>query len=161
MPPTPPRELSFDEIVKIHADDPGVLRTQARVVLSEAFLPEAYRRLKDPDVTTTSVVEIAKVLVDLGDMKPKQPTTPTQSGPIASIQIVFPSPAGEPPQVLEATATPADQAGPPLEDGSSEPSGTGEAPPVNFNGPGMDFNIDLGAGVPVIASPSGGVDETG
>jgi hypothetical protein len=146
--PTPDRDYDFDEVMETYRKDGSLLRAKSRIILEERFLPEAYRRLGDEAAPTSAVVEIAKVLVDIGDVKPKQNTPPTQ-GPGFSITINLPG-SDNPPitisspahHVIEGEATPVEDEIP-----GENPAQLLPPEPVNFNTPAMDFMFDAPEGL--------------
>lgn len=155
----PDRDYDLDTILETYRQDGSLMRAKARIILEEAFLPKAYARLNDNDVTTSAAVDLAKILVDIGDVKPKPSNTPTQAGAGFSITINIPQPNGEPPITIEAESTEAPCSSDEHDTQDTQIPGT---IPTNFNTPAMDFNFDLGASVPALPPPgehSGATDE--
>jgi hypothetical protein len=137
------RDYDLDDVLTRYRLDGTTVREKARLTLDEQFMPQAWRRMADEHAPTSTIVELAKVLIDLGDMKPKPSTTPTNA-PGFSITINIPQSDGKPPIVIEGETIPtADDTQDSDEIPGTNPTALLPPDPVNFNTPAMDFAVGL------------------
>jgi len=96
-------DYDLDEVLGTYRLDGSMLRSKSRVLL-EDWIERIYPRLQDQTTPTSTLLDIGKVLIELGDMKPKTNTQPQNTGPGFSITINIPQPNGNPPITIEGTA---------------------------------------------------------
>jgi len=130
------RDYDLREVLDTFRRDGSMIQGKARVLLEE-WLEKLYPRMCDPEVSTGTLLDIGKLLMELGDMKPKAAAQPTP-GAGFSITISIPQADGKAPITIEGTAQPAD---------SSEFDALGEPPtmaPLQL--PVIELNRELAAG---------------
>lgn len=96
------RDYKLAEVLETYRKDGSLIREKARVLLEDWF-DRIYPRLADPDTPTSTLIDISKILVEVGDMKPKATSTAPQ-GPGFSITINIPQPDGRPPITVTSIA---------------------------------------------------------
>jgi len=135
------RDYKLQEILETYRRDGSLIREKSRVLV-ETWLDQIYPRLIDPDMPTSGLLDIGKVLIELGDLKPKNSVAQQTSGPGFSITINVPSHTGAPITVIDGTATVAEENNKPpeLED-LDELSAMPEH--IGIKVPDFDLNDDL------------------
>lgn len=98
-------DYDLDEVLGTYRLDGSMLRSKSRVLL-EDWIERIYPRLQDQTTPTSTLLDIGKVLIELGDMKPKTNAQPVNTGPGFSITINIPQSDGKPPITIEGTAVP-------------------------------------------------------
>ena len=127
------RDYELEQVMDVYRRDGSMIREKSRVLVEE-WLDRLYPRMVDQDIPTSALLEIGKVLIDLGDLKPKKDIGPVQQGPGFSITINIPQPDGNPPITIEGTAI--------------ERSEDGYTSPVTSDGDDMDEEDDAIAALP-------------
>lgn len=102
-------DYDMDEVLATYRLDGSMLRSKSRVLL-EDWIERIYPRLQDQTTPTSTLLDIGKVLIELGDMKPKTNAQPVATGPGFSITINIPQSNGAEPIVIEGVASPVDSA---------------------------------------------------
>lgn len=97
------RDYDLREVLDTFRRDGSMIQGKARVLLEE-WLEKLYPRMCDPEVSTGTLLDIGKLLMELGDMKPKN-NVQAQQGPAFSISISIPQSGGKPPITIEGTST--------------------------------------------------------
>lgn len=100
------RDYDLREVLDTFRRDGSMIQGKARVLLEE-WLEKLYPRMCDPEVSTGTLLDIGKLLMELGDMKPKANAPQVSAGSGFSVVINIPQPDGRPPIVIEGTSTPA------------------------------------------------------
>jgi hypothetical protein len=95
-------DYDMDEVLGTYRLDGSMLRTKARILL-EDWIERIYPRLQDTTTPTSTLLDIGKTLIELGDMKPKTNAQPVATGPGFSITINIPQSNGAEPIVIEGT----------------------------------------------------------
>lgn len=98
-------DYNMDEVLGTYRLDGSMLRSKSRVLL-EDWIERIYPRMQDDTTPTSTLLDIGKTLIELGDMKPKTNAQPVQQGPGFSITINIPQAEGKPPITIEGTALP-------------------------------------------------------
>lgn len=137
------RDYEIQQVLDVYRRDGSMIREKAKVLVEE-WLDKVYPRMMDPELPTSALMEIGKTLIELGDLKPKKDLATQNTGPGFSITINIPQSDGKPPITIEGTAQPSYTSD---EDDTDETQEILPAPPVNFNTPAMDFNMDLMGGM--------------
>lgn len=102
---TPDKDYDVDDVMEIWRRDGSLLREKARILLEAEGMPKIFLKLQDSELPHSVFIDLVKVLVELGDMKPKQNTqNVAQTGPQFSISITIPSIGGNPPVVIQGEA---------------------------------------------------------
>ena len=101
----PDSDYNMDEVLSTYRLDGSMLRSKSRVLL-EDWIERIYPRMQDDTTPTSTLLDIGKTLIELGDMKPKTNSQPVQQGPGFSITINIPQAEGKPPITIEGTALP-------------------------------------------------------
>ena len=101
----PDSDYNMDEVLGTYRLDGSMLRSKSRVLL-EDWIERIYPRMQDDTTPTSTLLDIGKTLIELGDMKPKTNSQPVQQGPGFSITINIPQAEGKPPITIEGTALP-------------------------------------------------------
>ncbi len=101
----PDSDYNMDEVLNTYRLDGSMLRSKSRVLL-EDWIERIYPRMQDDTTPTSTLLDIGKTLIELGDMKPKTNSQPVQQGPGFSITINIPQAEGKPPITIEGTALP-------------------------------------------------------
>lgn len=101
----PDSDYNMDEVLGTYRLDGSMLRSKSRVLL-EDWIERIYPRMQDDTTPTSTLLDIGKTLIELGDMKPKTNAQPVQQGPGFSITINIPQAEGKPPITIEGTALP-------------------------------------------------------
>lgn len=144
---TPDRDYELEEVLETYRRDGSMIREKSRVLVEE-WLDKLYPRMIDPDISTSALLEVGKVLIELGDLKPKKDMGPAQVGPNFSISINIPQANGAEPIVITGEALPVESADP--EESSETPYCDDldalPAPEMNWNLP-FDINKELITGV--------------
>lgn len=96
-------DYDMDEVLSTYRLDGSMLRAKSRVLL-EDWIERIYPRIQDPQVPTSTLLDIGRTLIELGDMKPKNQPTETRSGPGFSITINVPQADGREAIVIEGVA---------------------------------------------------------
>lgn len=97
-------DYDLDKVLNTFRLDGSMNKMKARV-LHEQLLEKIYPRLMDSQIPTSTLIEIAKHLAEVGDLRPKTSSQPVQQGPGFSISIVIPQSDGKEPIVIDAKAT--------------------------------------------------------
>ena len=103
-------DYDMDEVLGTYRLDGSMLRAKSRVLL-EDWIERIYPRLQDESTPTSTLLDIGKTLIELGDMKPKTNAQPQNTGPGFSITINIPQSDGKPPITIEGTATQVEEEG--------------------------------------------------
>lgn len=83
-----------------------MIKMKSGMIYEEIILPALALRARDPDTTTPHLVEIAKTLIDTGELKPSAKTGQGAAGP--GFSITFNVPGAAPTQVtINAAQDPA------------------------------------------------------
>lgn len=101
----PDSDYNMDEVLSTYRLDGSMLRSKSRVLL-EDWIERIYPRMQDDTTPTSTLLDIGKTLIELGDMKPKTNAQPVNTGPGFSITINIPQAEGKPPITIEGTALP-------------------------------------------------------
>ena len=101
----PDSDYNMDEVLNTYRLDGSMLRSKSRVLL-EDWIERIYPRMQDDTTPTSTLLDIGKTLIELGDMKPKTNAQPVNTGPGFSITINIPQAEGKPPITIEGTALP-------------------------------------------------------
>lgn len=101
----PDTDYNMQEVLSTYRLDGSMLRAKSRVLL-EDWIERIYPRLQDETTPTSTLLDIGKTLIELGDMKPKTNAQPQNTGPGFSITINIPQSDGKPPITIEGTALP-------------------------------------------------------
>ena len=101
----PDSDYNMDEVLNTYRLDGSMLRSKSRVLL-EDWIERIYPRMQDDTTPTSTLLDIGKTLIELGDMKPKTNSQPVQQGPGFSITINIPQAEGKQPITIEGTALP-------------------------------------------------------
>ena len=101
----PDSDYNMDEVLGTYRLDGSMLRSKSRVLL-EDWIERIYPRMQDDTTPTSTLLDIGKTLIELGDMKPKTNAQPVNTGPGFSITINIPQAEGKPPITIEGTALP-------------------------------------------------------
>ena len=135
-------DYQLDEVLQAYRLDGSMIRGKSRALV-EVWLDKLYPRMVDPNISTSGLLEVGKVLIELGDLKPKRDALPANVGPNFSISINIPQANGGEPIVITGHAVDVEE-GEYLEDSS----GLGDAPSFNsFDSfPSLESNSDLTAG---------------
>lgn len=96
-------DYELDDVLSTYRLDGSMLKAKARVLL-EDWVERIYPRIQDETTPTNTLLDIGKVLIELGDMKPKNQVTQQASGPGFSITINIPQNDGKAPIVIEGSA---------------------------------------------------------
>lgn len=98
-----PIDTDYDltDILNKYRLDGSMNRMKARV-LHEQALDELFTRLKTETTPTNMIIDIARHLAEVGDLRPKTSSQPAQQGPGFSISIVIPQSDGKEPIVIDA-----------------------------------------------------------
>ena len=88
------RDYKTADVLDQYRYDGSMIRPKARV-LTEDLLDKMYGRIQDPDVSTSTLLDIGKFLMELGDMKPKQAAPPSSQEKF-SVTINIPQQHGPP-----------------------------------------------------------------
>ena len=119
----PDSDYNMDEVLNTYRLDGSMLRSKSRVLL-EDWIERIYPRMQDDTTPTSTLLDIGKTLIELGDMKPKTNAQPVNTGPGFSITINIPQAEGKPPITIEGTALPVEpveeEEAPPLIDSNDE-----------------------------------------
>lgn len=91
---SPITDYELQAVIEELRKDGSLIREKARV-LTEEGLKALYARMQDETMPTGTYLDIMKYLAEIGDLKPKQSTTP-QQGPGFSITINIPQKNAEP-----------------------------------------------------------------
>lgn len=94
-------DYDLQDILNKYRLDGSMNRMKARV-LHEQALDELFTRLKTETTPTNMIIDIARHLAEVGDLKPKASSQPAQQGPGFSISIVIPQSEGKEPIVIDA-----------------------------------------------------------
>lgn len=97
-------DYDLDEVLSTYRLDGSMLRSKSRVLL-EDWIERIYPRIQDESTPTSTLLDIGKVLIELGDMKPKTNAQPVNTGPGFSITINIPQSEGKAPIVIEGVAS--------------------------------------------------------
>lgn len=101
-------DYELSEVLEQFRQDGSLIKGKARV-LAEVFLDKLYPRMIDPDISTNTLLDVGKVLIELGDLKPKAQAVTGNVGPNFSISINIPQPDGAPPIVITGHAVDVDE----------------------------------------------------
>lgn len=104
----PNSDYEMDDVLSTYRLDGSMLRAKSRVLL-EDWIERIYPRLQDDTTPTSTLLDIGRTLIELGDMKPKTNAQPQNVGPGFSITINIPQSDGKPPITIEGTATPVEE----------------------------------------------------
>lgn len=128
-------DYDMDEVLGTYRLDGSMLRAKSRVLL-EDWIERIYPRLQDESTPTSTLLDIGKTLIELGDMKPKTNAQPQNTGPGFSITINIPQPNGQEPIVIEGVSQVID---------SAEDEGDAFLPerPAGITIPDFELNSDL------------------
>lgn len=136
LPADPEIEAALEEFRR----DGTMIREQARLLV-EAWLTKVYPHIVSPNTSAGSLIEFGKVLIDLGDLKPKKDLQPANTGPAFSITIQIPDGNNIKPVTITAS---------PVEDAEytepETPAVLADTTPTNFNLPSFALNSDLFSG---------------
>ena len=99
------RDYNPADVLDTYRIDGSMIRTKSRVLV-EDLLDKFYMRMQDSTLANGTLIEIAKILIELGDLKPKAnaPTGPT--APAMSITINIPNQNGGEPINITASSQP-------------------------------------------------------
>ena len=138
------RDYELEKVLDTYRRDGSMIREKSRVMTEEGLEP-LYRRMVDPDIPTSALLEIMKFLSELGDLKPKKELAQTNQGPAFSITINIPQSDGKPPITIEGTASPV-TSDPDDTDANEDMVAALPERTTQFTAPGFDLDTDL-AGV--------------
>jgi hypothetical protein len=99
---TQDRDYELRQVLDAYRKDGSLIREKARV-LTEEGLEYIYSRMVQEDLSTAGLLDILKYLAEIGDLKPKQSTTPQNAGAGFSITINIPQ-GDKPPITIDAQA---------------------------------------------------------
>ena len=97
------RDYELRDVLDTFRRDGSMIREKARVLIEE-WLEKIYPRMCDVETSTSSLLDIGKALMELGDMKPKA-NQPVATGPAFSVTISIPQGDGKAPITIEGTAS--------------------------------------------------------
>lgn len=117
--------------------DGSLIREKSRLMV-ETWLERIYPRMVSTETPTSTLVEIGKTLIELGDLKPKKDLAVAATGPAFSITIQLPDTNGGKPITITSTTTPENAEYTEVETLDDLPPA-----PVNFNLPSFALNSDL------------------
>jgi len=100
-------DYNLEDVLNTYRLDGSMSKAKSRV-LHEQVLDVIYERIRDQMTPTNTIVDIAKHLAEVGDLRPKTNAQPVQQGPGFSISIVIPQGDGTQPIVIDAKADPVD-----------------------------------------------------
>lgn len=96
-------DYKLEDVLNTYRLDGSMSKAKSRV-LHEQVLDVIYERILDQTTPTNTIVDIAKHLAEVGDLRPKTNAQPVQQGPGFSISIVIPQQDGKEPIVIDAKA---------------------------------------------------------
>jgi hypothetical protein len=96
-------DYDLEDVLSTYRLDGSMSKAKSRV-LHEQVLDIIYERIRDQMTPTNTIVDIAKHLAEVGDLKPKTNAQPQNQGPGFSISIVIPQMDGKEPIVIDAKA---------------------------------------------------------
>lgn len=96
-------DYDLEDVLSTYRLDGSMSKAKSRV-LHEQVLDIIYERIRDQLTPTNTIVDIAKHLAEVGDLKPKTNAQPQNQGPGFSISIVIPQMDGKEPIVIDAKA---------------------------------------------------------
>lgn len=97
-------DYDLDKVLNTFRLDGSMNKMKARV-LHEQALEELFERLTNETTPTNMIIDIARHLAEVGDLRPKASSQPVQQGPGFSISIVIPQSDGKEPIVIDAKPT--------------------------------------------------------
>ena len=139
-------DYELEKVLQSYRIDGSMIRGKSRALV-EVWLDRLYPRMVDPNISTSGLLEVGKVLIELGDLKPKRDLLPTQTGPNFSISINIPQANGAAPIVITGHATDVEDADYSEEDSLKDPDSLNTARPSALDYlPSLESNSDLTAG---------------
>jgi hypothetical protein len=96
-------DYELEEVLNKYRLDGSMNRLKSRV-LHEQALEKLYVRLISETTPTNQLIDIARHLAEVGDLRPKTNAQPQSQGPAFSISIVIPQQDGKEPIVIDAKA---------------------------------------------------------
>lgn len=96
-------DYNLEDVLSTYRLDGSMNKAKSRV-LHEQVLDVIFARIGDQSTPTNTIVDIAKHLAEVGDLRPKTNAQPQNQGPGFSISIVIPQQDGKEPIVIDAKA---------------------------------------------------------
>lgn len=131
----PDSDYNMDEVLNTYRLDGSMLRSKSRVLL-EDWIERIYPRMQDDTTPTSTLLDIGKTLIELGDMKPKTSAQSVATGPTMTITINIPQSEGKKPIVIEGVSQVIDSA-------EDEGDAFLPEPPAGISIPDFELNSDL------------------
>jgi hypothetical protein len=94
-------DYDLEDVLGTYRLDGSMSKAKSRV-LHEQVLDIIFERIRDHTTPTNTIVDIAKHLAEVGDLRPKTNAQPVQQGPGFSISIVIPQQDGKEPIIIDA-----------------------------------------------------------
>jgi hypothetical protein len=94
-------DYDLEDVLGTYRLDGSMSKAKSRV-LHEQVLDVIYERIRDQTTPTNTIVDIAKHLAEVGDLRPKTNVQPQNQGPGFSISIVIPQTNGKEPIIIDA-----------------------------------------------------------